>query len=52
MSPSEIIDVDYLEQLKALGLPEKDPSNEWMLLHMHGDNVIAPSVFNFQVYKQ
>lgn len=44
------IDESMLEKIRALGLPEKKENNEYILLHIHGDNVRAPKTFNAKVY--
>lgn len=44
------IDEDMLEKIKALKLPEKKENNEYILLHVHGDNIRAPETFNAKVY--
>ena len=44
------IDDDMLEKIKALKLPEKKENNEYILLHVHGDNIRAPETFNAKVY--
>lgn len=44
------IDESMLEKIKALKLPEKKENNEYILLHVHGDNVRAPETFNAKVY--
>ena len=47
---SRKIDEDMLEKIKALGLPEKQENNEYILLHVYGDKVRAPETFNAKVY--
>lgn len=44
------IDESMLEKIRALGLPEKKESNEYCMLHVHGDNIRAPETFNAKVY--
>lgn len=44
------IDESMLEKIKALGLPEKKENNEYILLHVHGDNKRAPETFNAKIY--
>ncbi len=44
------IDESILEKIKALGLPEKRENNEYILLHVYGDNIRAPETFNVKVY--
>ena len=44
------IDESMLEKIRALGLPEKKESNEYSILHVHGDNIRSPETFNAKVY--
>jgi hypothetical protein len=50
MTYSTKITQDYLEQLKALGLPTEKRPNPYLVLFMRGDGERAPSNFNIQVY--
>lgn len=45
------IDKDYLERLKALGLPEKQEPNIYLVIHLTGDGIRASEKFNVKVYK-
>jgi hypothetical protein len=45
------IDESYLNKIKSLGLPEKKENNEYLLIHLYGDNVRAPKGWNVKVYK-
>ncbi len=49
MTYSEGITQDYLEKLRTLDLPMREPKSS-MILHMYGDGIRASSKFNFQVY--
>lgn len=44
------IDESMLEKIKALKLPQKKENNEYILLHVYGDNRRAPETFNAKVY--
>lgn len=45
------IDKQYFERLKGIPLPTKKENNEYLLLHMYGNGVLAPGNFNFKVYR-
>ena len=45
------IDEIILEKIKALGLPEKKENNQYILLHVYGDDIRASTKFNAKVYK-
>ena len=47
---SRIIDNSMLEKIKALGLPERKENNQYIMLHVYGDNARAPETFNAKVY--
>ncbi len=50
MTYSAKITQDYLNKLKAIGLPTKDLPNPSVVLFMYGDGIRASPKFNFQVY--
>ena len=45
-----VIDQGTLDKIKSLGLPEKRENNQFLLIHMHGDGVKAPSNWNVKVF--
>ncbi len=45
------IDKELIKKIKKLGLPEKKEKNQFLLLHVHGDNVKASKKFNVKVFK-
>ncbi|MFH0874753.1 MAG: hypothetical protein V1859_02360 [archaeon] len=47
---SMIISEDYFKKIKDLNLPEKKENNEYILLHVYGDDKRASSKFNVKVY--
>jgi hypothetical protein len=45
-----VIDQGTLDKIKSLGLPEKRESNQYLLIHVHGDGVKAPRNWNVKVF--
>lgn len=46
-----IIDWDFIDRLKALGLPEKKENNPYLIIHLKGDGVHISENWHVKVYK-
>ncbi len=48
---TRIINSEMFDKIRALGMPEVKENNQWLALHIKGDDTKAPGSWNAKVYR-